>query len=282
MVASVANVAAIGRVACVLWVNYRGAGKMLDCHNVQFSARLSEQRVSRFESLLGSDVVKRILCFAGYLLGGRRRRIAESLDMSPDTAKSFLKSVQQVGLSALEDRRRRTSSFLPPAEPSPAKPRLYEEGEFVVVDFGLSGKTLRLPRSNPLQVKVVLLSLLDSGLLERQDVADRLGWTPVHACNRAKRLRQEGVDALIDKRGQKQDYRFVPEVKAEVIQQFVIDIVREGKTSGRRLSEELEERCHLALPERSVRYHVVRLGLSRIRDSLPQLLAGVKKNSTTS
>lgn len=254
---------------------------MLDCQNIEFSAQLSEQRIARFESLLGPGVVQRILCFAGFLLGGTRRQIAESLEMPLETAKSFLKALQRDGLPALEDRRCRTSSFLPPEKPSPTNVRLDEQDECVVVDFGLPGKSLRLPRENSLQVRVVLLSLLHSGLLERKDVAACLGWSPVHTYNQAKRLRQDGVDALIDKRGQKQDYRFVPEVKAEIIQQFVLDMVREGKTSGRQLSQELEQHRGLALRERSVRYHVDKLGLSKIKDSLPQLLADLKKNSAT-
>lgn len=200
--------------------------------------------------------------------------------MSPETVKSFLRTVQQHGLPALEDRRRGTSSFLPEANaPSTTKVKVYEQGDWVVVDFGLPDNLLRLPRDNSLQVRVVLLSLLDSGLLQRKEVAECLRWSGVHTSNQAKRLQQEGVSCLLDKRGQKKDYVIDAEVKGEIIQQFVLDLIRGGKTSGKQLSEELDERCGMRLSERSIRHHLEKLGLSGIRRSLPSLIEKLKKNS---
>ena len=37
-------------------------------------------------------------------------------------------------------------------------------------------------------------------------------------------------------------------------------------------------RCGVSLADRTVRYHLDKLGLSRIRDSLPKLLAGARKD----
>lgn len=89
----------------------------------------------------------------------------------------------------------------------------------------------------------------------------------------ALRLNTEDVPALIDKReGQKQEYRFIPEVKAELIQQFVLGIVPDGRASGKLLAEHLRERCELVLCERSIRDQLVKLGLSRIKKSLPERL----------
>jgi hypothetical protein len=92
-------------------------------------------------------------------------------------------------------------------------------------------------------------------------------------------LSADDITALIDKRkGQQQEYRFSPEVKAELIQQFVLDIVSSGKSSGKLLADHLQKRCELILSERSIRDHISKLGLSRIKKSLPDLLSALKKN----
>jgi len=94
----------------------------------------------------------------------------------------------------------------------------------------------------------------------------------------AEKLQEEDILALIDKRqGQQKDYRFTPEIKAELIQQFILDIVSEGKTTGKQLSQRLQKRCQFILPERSIRYYVKKLGLKTIKRSLPELLTEVKK-----
>jgi len=147
----------------------------------------------------------------------------------------------------------------------------------VRVDFEGKGR-IQIPQENSLQTKVVLLTLLDSGLVGTRDVSEVLGLSTVHTLNLARALEREDIPGLIDKReGQKQEYRFTEQVKAELIQQFVLDIVAEGGVSGRSLSEHLLERCQLRLSERSIRDQLGKLGLSRIKVSLPNLLSGLKK-----
>jgi transposase len=109
-------------------------------------------------------------------------------------------------------------------------------------------------------------------------VAPWLGVTPTHTRNLARKLAEEDVAGLLDKRqGQQQEYRVTPEVKAELIQQFVLDIVQRGKTSGKQIAQHLAERCEIELSERTVRDHVRKLGLPQIAESLPELLTGLKK-----
>ena len=128
-------------------------------------------------------------------------------------------------------------------------------------------------------MRVILLTLLDNNLIGTRDVATVLGISTVHTMNLALKLHTDDITALIDKRqGQQQEYRFTPDVKAELIQQFVLDIVSSGKSSGKLLAKHLEQRCELTLSERSIRNHISKLGLSKIKRSLPQLLATLKKN----
>lgn len=226
---------------------------------------------------MGAKVIKRIICFALYLLGVDRKSISDLLNIPPGSTRSIIRAVFCGGLAAFEDRRRRTSTFLPPREQK-TKVAVSVQEEWIVVDLGGSGQ-IKIPPQNFLQARVILLTMLNNNLLNTREVAEVLDISMAHVLNLARGLQTEDVSSLIDKRGgQQQEYRFTPEVKAELIQQFILDVVIEGHTSGRLLSEHLQERCKLSLPERSIRHHVKELGLARIKKTLPPLLAQVKKN----
>jgi len=66
-------------------------------------------------------------------------------------------------------------------------------------------------------------------------------------------------------------------IKGELIQQFVIDLVYEGKTSGAALSKHLKERCDCELSPRTILHHLSDMGLSTIKRTLPAHLEAVKK-----
>jgi hypothetical protein len=230
--------------------------------------------------ILGQKVVQRILCFSLYLLGVNRSAIGQALDIPAETAKSIIKAVGKKGLTALEDRRHRSSAFLPTAPQRPASMIVQTGQNHIIVDFGIEGRQLKIPRQNVLQARAILLSMLNSGLLSRRQVADVIGLTPAHTATLARRLDSDGFLVLIDKRlGQKSDYRITPEVKAELVQQFTLDIITRGKTSGEAISCELQERCHITIAARTVRHHLARMGLPKIKRTLPRLVAEVKKTS---
>ena len=108
--------------------------------------------------------------------------------------------------------------------------------------------------------------------------------TLAHCRELAKKLEGNDVDeSLIDKRqGLKKDYLFTPEVKSELILQFTLNALSGWPTSGRAISEDLEQRCGIEVSERSVRLYLNKLGLSKIADSLHELLAAQKKTSSNS
>jgi transposase len=254
---------------------------LINCQNLIFSPRLSENRSERAQQTLGSVVLQRIVCFALYLLGLNRKAIGQSLSIPTETAKSIIKAVNRDGLGALEDRRHRFSTFLPKARPEPPPITLREEEDHIVVDLGVSGRQLKLSRQDPLQLKTVLLSMFNNGLLSKRQVAEAMKLTPSHTATLARRLDEEGALSLVDRRqGQKQEYRVTTPVKAELVQQFAVDIITSGQTSGSKISAELKERCNISLPARTVRHHLAQMGLREIKQSLPQLLAVVKKISS--
>ena len=92
------------------------------------------------------------------------------------------------------------------------------------------------------------------------------------------KMHKADVYSLIDKRkGQIQDYRFTSEIKAELIQQVAANAITGKPTSSRAVSEQINQRCNLVLPDRSVRLHMKKLGLPKISKSLPTLVEDLKK-----
>ena len=249
---------------------------MINCQTLHFSQKLQQQRMTQAESILGSRLVKHIICFVLYLFGVDRKSISDLLSTPPGTIRSIIRAILHEGLPALEDRRRGSSTFLPPPKRS-LKVNIRTEGQSVIIDFGAAGQ-FAIPRQNTLQTRVILLTLLDNNLISTRDVSEVLGFSTVHTLNLAHKLHTDDITALIDKRqGQQQEYCFTPEVKAELIQQFVLDIISSGKSSGKLLAEHLQERCELTLSARSIRDHISKLGLTRIKKSLPYLLSALKK-----
>jgi hypothetical protein len=221
-----------------------------------------------------------MLCFALYLLGLQRSAIARSLGIPAETAKSIIKVVLRDGPAAFEDRRGPTARFRPPARLEAPPVRLRGAEEQIVVGFGFPERQLKLSRQDPLQMKTVLLSMLNSGLLPKGQVAQAIGLTLSHTAALGRRLREQGALCLVDQRhGQQQDFVVSPSVKAELIQQFAVEVISSGRTSSRAISEKLKERCSLLIPDRTVRHHLSRMGLRKIKHSLPQLVAAVKKTS---
>jgi transposase len=238
-----------------------------------------EQRRGRYETAkkaLGERVFLRLLTFALYSLGASRRSIAELVGIPIPTLQSLSERVLRNGIPALEDRRHKASAFLPQVkkEPKPVALRIEEDSLVIQVD---DNQQVVIPRHNVVQCRTVLLTFLDSGLLGVGEVANGLGLSTERIRQLRKKLAEEDAKALIDKRqGQKQDYLVTPEVKAELIQEYVIKLLTDGRTSSEYLKEGLSSR-DIELAPRTIRLHVSKLGLRLIRSSLPRLLAEVKK-----
>lgn len=257
--------------------------RIIDCQSLPFSPQLSESRLRQARKSLGVALIQRILCFALYLLGLNRSAIGRTLGIPPDTAKSIIKAVLRDGLGALKDRRQKSSVLLPKQvsiEPPPIT--LREDDDHLMVDFGTPLKALKLYRRDPLQMKTVLLSMVNSGLLSTRQTAEAMALTPSHTAALARRLQEQGAMSLVDQRqGQKEDFVVTSGIKAELIQQFAVDVITSRRTSSAAISEELKERCGIIVPDRTVRHHLSRLGLIEIKHSLPQLVTTVKKTSSS-
>ena len=252
--------------------------RMIDCQNLVFSTRLAEDRWRQAQRVFDQGVLQRFLCYSLYLFGVNRKTIGQALAIPPETAKSTIKTINKHGLKALEDRRRQSSIFRPQVQIEAQPVTVREEGSRIIVDLGIGDRVLHLNREDPFQMKIILLTMLNNGLLKNRQVAEVLKITPTYTAILARRLDEQGASALLDQRqGQKQDFRVPREVKAEVVQQFALDVINSGKTSGRAISTELKERCDISIPDRTVRHHMTRMGLGKIKKSLPQLVSAEKK-----
>lgn len=253
---------------------------MPNCRDLPpMSALSSQKRLDQAAAALGATVLSRILAFALYLLGADLTALARYVDMPLDTVKSLMKRMLREGLPALEDRRRKTSTFMPREEATgkPCKLLVTEETFVVQLD---GARRIELSRRNPVQCRTILLTLLHAELLDSEEVAQALGLSMERLRKLRKKLVTGDVNAVLDQRtGQKKDYLFTPEIKSELVQQFVLNAITGQSTSSSAIAGHLLQRCEVALPERSIRFHLKKLGLSRIVHSLPALVRAQKKTS---
>jgi len=261
------------------WVCCKGVFMIISCQNTNFNPSLSQERINRATHIFGNAVIKRILCFSLYLLGMTRASIAKLIEMPSESTKTIIKNIHKNGIPAFEDRRFHNSEFLPQVpQKDRSKVIIIVENEKVNICFGKDGQKLRVPQTNKIQFRTLLLTMLNSGLLSTKQASEYLKLSTVQIRSLAKELQEKDICCLLDKRqGQKKDYVFNPEIKAEMIQQYIANLVNKKKTSSQALSEDLKERCDIDLPSRTIRFHIEKLGLSKIKKSLPKLIDGLKK-----
>ena len=245
-----------------------------------FSSTHARKRREAARKSLGEGVAQKIMAFGLFLLGARREDIAGYVGMPMGTLLSFLTRVSTHGPDAMRDRRRTRATSLPQPKPPDDNPpcSVRTDEEHLRIAFGMPGRKLTIPLANTLQSRAVLFTLLDNGLLAVEEVARTLALSPRRVRDLTTAMREKDLVALIDKRkGQTQDYRFTPEIKSELVQQVAVNAITGQPTSSRAIAESLQERCSIELSDRSVRWHMSKLGLTRIAQTLPALVMARKK-----
>lgn len=253
----------------------------MDCRSVDFSPQKSEERIHRALQVFPRRVLMRVLAFALHLLGARRKVVAALVGMPEESVKTVVGLALRDGFAALRDRRLSAATAVARASPSPPPVSVRQEEQWCVVDFGAHAKTLRIPTNHPVQVRTVLLSLLNAELLSVPQTASGLGISAAHCRELARKLASQDVArSLVDKRqGQQRDYRVGPEHKAELIQQIAARAVTGHSTSSEVLAAQVNERTRAGLSARTIRWHIHNLGLANIKQTLPPLVAALKKTS---
>ena len=251
---------------------------ILSCQDISFSAEWAGRRQERLAAVLGVALVRRIVALALYLLGAKRSAVAELVGVPVESLKTLLRRLLADGLPALQDRRR-SPELAAAFAPEQAGVKMIVGEEDLRVNLGRTGE-LRVPQGNRIQLRTVLLTLWDAGLIPTGEVASQLGITCTHVRNLGRRLHEEDAGALLDhRRGQKEDYRMTSDVKGELITQVAAHAMSGEGMSSAAITASLNDRRGWRLAERTVRLHMQKLGLKQIGAQLPKLVEGIKKGS---
>jgi len=251
----------------------------MDCREIDFLPQKSEERIRRAMRVFDPKVLCRILVFVLYLFGAKRRIIAALVGIPEESVKTTIRVVLRDGFQAFMDRRRSDVPSAPKVTKTTARISVRRDGEWVVVGFDSNAGELRIPAAHKIQVRTVLLSLQNSGLLSTHETASVLGFSNAHCRELARKLASDDVvESLVDKRrGQRQEYRVGPAQKAEIIQQFAARTVTGLSTASDVLAELVNERTQAELSPRTVRWHMNKLGLASIKKTFPKLVDALKK-----
>jgi biotin operon repressor len=234
-------------------------------HISRYSNVYAEKRIKRACETLGEEVLKKLLLFTDHLRGAQSADIAEIVQMPLDTVNGLIKRVYQNGLPAFEDHRKKTSSFLPPRDHIP-EPDLFEikiNLEDLVIS--LNHGQLRIPRRDDLLCRSILLIFVNNGLLSEEDVSKALGLSKERIRKLKAQLKHHGSDSLINRhKGQQKDYKTPPEVKRELLEQYILNL-RDGKSvSPSVLKREMESRDIKCPGVRTIASHLRKLGLEKL------------------
>jgi len=259
----------------------------MDCQDMVFSPSHSNNRIEKALQVLPELVLKKMLFFSLYLLGAKISAIASLVGMPEESGKTVIKRILKGGLPALGDRRQSTKAYehqLPQPAIHSQQVSVITEGDSFLITFFDSEQQIRILRRHRVHLRSVMLSLLQAGLISTQTASSTLGITAAHCHDLSEKLLNEDVDeVLIDKRkGQTNDLLFDPQVKAELVQQFAARSIAGYSVSGKALAKAVNDNLQTAISDRAVRWHMKKLGLMKIKKSLPNLVQSLKKTSSPS
>jgi hypothetical protein len=253
---------------------------MISCQNIIFNQKISNERISKFSCILGQKIVVRIIAFALFLLGVNKKIISELCNIPFFTLKSFFRSISTQGINAFKDGRKNERKEI--SKIISNQSIVYEiiSGNKKLKIFNDKGIKINISDTNNYQLKLFIITLYQNKIIALQEAAKFLSISKSYVIKLSNKIRTNDATVLLDQRkGQKEDYIITREKKAEIIQQFAVNIAAGNKTSGNQLAKDLKERCSISLSDRTIRYHISKLGLSMIRKSFPKLIQNIKKNS---
>lgn len=249
---------------------------------ISFSQPMAEKRIQHAQKIFGKKTVNSIIATALFLLGGKRQDIGKFFSWPIGTLFSLLNRFHQRGVMAFLDQRSRIREVVPPVEIQPPENdiQLIWNDQQPPIRISLPKNELRLETSQPIQLKTMILTLVNAGFMRANQASEILELTERRVHQLLQALQQEDVYALLDKRqGQPHDYKVTEKVKSELIQQFIANILTGRSTASTPIAQQLNQACDCTISDRWVRHYIKALGLHRIEKSLPELIAKLKKNS---
>lgn len=266
--------------------------------DISFSKAHSNKRIQQAAKHIGLKSVNRMIALSLFFLGGNREQISDFLQIPIGTFFSLLTRFPGQGIDALIDKREKP------------KPKAYETNietqtpaktpqndvndstvcspvlEIVlgeqrkVLNVSPQNRIIAVETSNTLQFKIIILSFVNARFLTPDEAGQLLSYSERHVRTLCKKLQSDDINALLDKRqGQQKDYVFTDQIKAQLIQQYVLNLVTGASTSSSKITSQLNKTCNSGISERTVRQHQAKLGLNKLKKSLPGLLKQLKKSS---
>jgi len=254
----------------------------MDCQHLVFSQEQSQKRIEKALRVIPSKVLKKVLFFALYLLGARLHAISSLIGMPAESGKTTLSRVMKDGISALQDRRQAVKVFeLQASPPQAQQASVLLEDDYCIITFGDMDHQIKIPQDHRVHIRSVLLSLLKANLLSIHTVSSTLGITAAHCRELSAKLEKNDVtNVLVDKReGQKHDFRVDLSVKTELIQNFAARAITGHSISSQALTDTINDAQKTTISARTIRWHMNKLGLMKIKKSLPKLVETLKKTS---
>jgi len=250
----------------------------IDCQTISFSSKLSSKRLGKAQLIFGEKVMQRIICFCLYIFGVRRSEISKIMKLPENTVRTMLKAISRDGFEAFFDRRKKVADRFcvqPGAQAKRKDIQITEHHDSHQIS--INGLDISIPKKNTHQLKAMILTFAENGLVSKTDAGKLLDISSSHVGLLINMMSKNDLLCLVDKRkGQQQDYVFTPDIKSELIFQYTSNSVLGKPTSGAAVAADLKERAQIELSDRSVRTYISKLGLKGIDEKLRQL---VKKNS---
>jgi len=251
--------------------------------NIRFSQNISQKRLYEVSKFIDSKTINRILSLALFLLGGDRKQISNYIKIPVGTLFSFLTRLSKEGITAFFDKRSKCLPEIPlPVIDEHAQKNTNLEISFgdkkIQIDCDETIPRICIDSTNPLQFKTLILTLVQSGIVKPQQASTLLQISQRYVRQLCTDLKQNDIEAIIDRRkGQKGDFAFTSNVKAELIQQYTAHVVSGGSTTSSHIARQVNKACNTTLSERTFRHHIAKMGLNTIKHSLPRLLGNLKK-----
>ena len=117
----------------------------MDCRGLEFSPDKSKERITSALRVFNPGILNKILAFSIYLLGAKRRCVADLVGMPDESVKTAVRVALRDGFSALRDRRCSSVDRLPEVCRAELQLSARREDEYYIVDFGIEAKELRIP-----------------------------------------------------------------------------------------------------------------------------------------
>ncbi len=250
----------------------------IDCRNLSFSLDLSESRLNKVLLVFGENVLKRIIVFSLYILGVKRTDISQVVKLPENTVRTMLKTISKDGVIALFNRRKKPLVMTKDPDEKPSTKVGIEISELNDrYQISINGKDIFILKKNRHQLKAMVLTFAENGLISKTFAGKLLNLSSSHVGYLINKVSENDLSCLIDQRkGQKKDFVFTPEIKSELIVQFAVNAATGKSTSSPVLAKDLEQRTSHDLSQRSIRFHINNLGLKGKAAQLWELV-GLKK-----